>query len=123
MERVMRLKKSKNLVAYTHTKRTFYSTKKVRNYLLTFKGSSCVRCNSKKDLHFHHVIANTKTNNVSNLIFIYRQRKDVVTWIELIKEVDKCILLCKSCHVELHQGKWQLSESVIRMYLKKFWSG
>jgi len=64
---------------------------------VNYKGGKCVKCNYSKyvgALEFHHPDPSKKD-------FTIAQRKNCS--LEAIKsELDKCILLCKNCHAELH---------------------
>lgn len=59
---------------------------------LNYLGNSCFNCNATEDLEFDHVDKELKTHNISNLL----SRK----WEVLANELDKCQLLCYSCHLE-----------------------
>ena len=52
-------------------------------------GNKCVWCHAKENLVFHHIDPETKSSTVTKL------------WsstTKFLKELEKCILLCKSCH-------------------------
>ena len=53
-------------------------------------GGKCVECGSTDSLEFDHVDPTKKSFTISQ-----RWSKP---WMELIKEVEKCQLLCKPCH-------------------------
>jgi hypothetical protein len=53
-------------------------------------------------LQFHHIQANTKVREVSNLISAN------VSWKRIIAEIKKCILVCSNCHIKLHKNLIQL---------------
>jgi len=64
---------------------------KERNTMLRNRlGGVCVKCGSSKDLEFDHIDPQTKLFNVASNAQIEFSR--------LLKEVDKCQLLCRSCH-------------------------
>jgi hypothetical protein len=50
-------------------------------------------------LEFHHIDPETKLFDVSIGIAHFKQ----ITLQQLLEEVDKCILLCKRCHLKLHR--------------------
>jgi hypothetical protein len=61
--------------------------------------SGCVRCGYNKHpaaLHFHHVDTSTKTMNIS--CNLHHDIKD------LLKEIEKCEVLCANCHAEEHSN-------------------
>lgn len=60
--------------------------------------SKCSKCNSRNIFHleFHHINQDTK-KYVINQIWIRN-------WDFIKKEVQKCVLLCRNCHNELHHG-------------------
>lgn len=61
-----------------------------RKTLIEFLGGKCVWCNTLEDLQFDHVDPNKKSFNISKY---YGRSLD-----NLRSELDKCQLLCKSCH-------------------------
>ncbi len=67
--------------------------------LVKIKGGCCESCGYKKNyaaLVFHH-------KNSSNKLFNIDARKCSNTnWEQLLKELEKCSLLCQNCHLELH---------------------
>jgi len=73
--------------------------RKKKKALVEYKGGRCEMCNYDKcfaALDFHHKNPDKKDFNVSS--------KKSLTLERLKKEVDKCIMLCKNCHTEIHQG-------------------
>lgn len=70
------------------------------------RGARCVSCHRTKSqvgspLHFHHIDPSTKQFNVSSAA-----GKTVA---EVEEEMDKCVLLCKKCHRDLHsEAGWQV---------------
>jgi transcriptional regulator len=72
--------------------------KRKKKELVDYKGGKCMICNYDKcieALHFHHTDPLEKHFNISASSLAFNK---------LIKEVDKCVLLCSNCHVEVHQG-------------------
>ena len=68
-----------------------------------YKGGACERCGYNKcnrSLDFHHVTQD-KVGGISQL-------SRTLSWEELKIELDKCILVCKNCHFELHDEAEQL---------------
>ena len=77
----------------------------VRNYrqnvkkkLIEYKGGKCQICGYNKcvsSLTFHHKDPTQKEFNISGKSMSFKK---------LLKEVDKCELLCSNCHGEIHEG-------------------
>lgn len=69
---------------------------------LEYKGSKCQLCGyskCKSSLHFHHVDPSQKNFEISG--------NWGLSWDNIRKELDKCILVCANCHGEIHEGLWQ----------------
>lgn len=65
--------------------------------LLEYKGGSCQVCGYEKSigaLSFHHKDPKEKDFNISAKSYAYERLK---------KEVDKCVLVCSNCHIEIHE--------------------
>jgi hypothetical protein len=65
----------------------------------------CVRCGYDKyygNIDFHHKDSSEKDFNISSRVSISKET--------LLHEINKCILLCKICHNELHAGLWNLTD-------------
>jgi hypothetical protein len=63
------------------------------------KGGKCVFCGYNKyigSLDFHHTNPNEKKYSISDL--------RTYSFDTLKIELDKCILVCRNCHGELHGG-------------------
>lgn len=73
-----------------------------RNKLLAnLKKDGCSKCGYNKcdkALEFHHTDPNKKDSAISRL----HKTEDI------IKEAEKCVLLCSNCHRELHAGLFNL---------------
>lgn len=70
-----------------------------------YKGGKCFVCGYNKyigSLDFHHLNPSQKEFNISNL----RSYK----FSNIKNELDKCVLLCKNCHAEVHHGLINLSK-------------
>lgn len=68
---------------------------------VAYKGGKCVNCGYNKcfaALDFHHLKPEEKEYQWNTLRF--------KSWDKIIKELDKCVLLCKNCHTEKH---WEMS--------------
>ena len=69
--------------------------------LITCMGSKCQICGYNKSqnaLEFHHINPEEKDFSLSNT------RANPKNWSSIIKELQKCILLCSNCHKEVHEG-------------------
>jgi len=66
-------------------------------------GGQCFTCGYKKNyaaLDFHHKDESQKSWSWTKL----RLRK----WEDVVTELEKCVLLCKNCHYELHNPQADL---------------
>jgi 5-methylcytosine-specific restriction endonuclease McrA len=57
----------------------------------------CFLCGSKTDLTFHHIDPATKSAEVKKMV------RNGRTFAKTIEEINKCVVLCNDCHVELHK--------------------
>ncbi len=84
-----------------------------------YSGGQCKKCGYKKclrALHFHHIDPSTK----EYAIFEGRPgQKKVRNWEKLKLEIDKCILLCANCHMELHDMDEKVFHEVIQIKLNR----
>lgn len=72
--------------------------KKIRDMAVEYKGGKCMICGYSKcheALEFHHTDSTKKDFGVS---------QDGLTrsWERVMRELDKCIMVCANCHRELH---------------------
>ena len=70
----------------------------IKQALVNYKGGKCEICGYNKSLRalsFHHIDSNEKDFSISQNI-----TKDLD---ELKAEVDKCLLVCANCHMEIHE--------------------
>ena len=78
--------------------------KKLRELARTYKGGKCIVCGYDKcqrALSFHHLNPKEKDFDLSS-------RGLTRSWERIKKEIDKCVLLCANCHMEVHDGITQL---------------
>lgn len=71
--------------------------KRTKIKLVEYKGGECVKCGYKKSisaLSFHHLDPTKKDFTISSKTYSFERLK---------KEVDKCILVCSNCHIEIHE--------------------
>ncbi len=67
---------------------------------IKYKGNKCVKCGYDKcpgALDFHHLDPSKKDFSIS--------RKKNCSFETIKPELDKCILVCRNCHAELHFGE------------------
>jgi len=65
---------------------------------LEYKGGECERCGyckSKRALTFHHIDPSQKEFGISG--------NHSRSWESIKEELDKCMLLCMNCHMEVHE--------------------
>jgi 5-methylcytosine-specific restriction endonuclease McrA len=78
--------------------------KKLRELARDYKGGKCQICGYDKcsrALSFHHLDPSKKDFTIS-------ARGLTRSWTKLQEEIDKCVLLCANCHMEVHDGITQL---------------
>ena len=89
---------------------------KRRKHLRDLLGGECVRCGSTKNLHFDHKNPKKKERRIADLI---DAPEDV-----LMAEVNKCVLLCDSCHRDKTREKGEHGQPKSRHgtihYYKKY---
>lgn len=71
--------------------------KRVKSKLVEYKGGCCEKCGynkSEQALQFHHLNPKEKDFNISGRSYSFERMK---------KEVDKCIMVCANCHIEIHE--------------------
>lgn len=76
------------------------SKRKFKEWAITYKGGKCVCCGYNKcvaALDFHHRDPKQKAFHIHSNRIINTKAKN---------ELDKCDLLCRNCHAEIH---WTLS--------------
>lgn len=81
----------------TDSKAVINWRKRVKSKLVEYKGGCCEKCGynkSEQALQFHHMNPNEKDFNISGRSYSLERMK---------KEVDKCIMVCANCHIEIHE--------------------
>lgn len=100
------LEKEKSL---KENSRSSYSYQKERGFerkrkLVLLKGGCCSKCGYDKNLsalEFHHTNPLEKESRLDVRILTNR------TWDFILKEAEKCELICSNCHKEHHHPSWQ----------------
>ena len=80
---------------------------RAKAYIAEYKSTrKCIVCGETTPelLEFHHRDPETKRNSVSDMI---RNRNSLDT---IQVEIDKCVLLCKYCHYDVHNGNIKLDD-------------
>lgn len=105
---------------YTYKKRTslnkllknkiYYYAKRLKS--IEYLGKVCSRCGQDNPsmLCFHHLDSNIKDYDIC--------RNFGNKWDNIKLELDKCILLCNNCHMELHYGDKDRNEKKILLEFK-----
>lgn len=75
----------------------------LKDKCIAYKGGRCAICSYSKctrALSFHHVDSSSKKFNISGA--------HCHSWDKIKEELDKCVLLCANCHMEVEAGitKW-----------------
>ena len=71
---------------------------KMKQKAVEYKGGKCQVCGYNKciqALQFHHLDPTHKDFSIAHV---------TRSWEGIKKEIDKCILVCGNCHVEIHNG-------------------
>ncbi len=70
-----------------------------------YKGGKCRICPYDRcmgALQFHHLDPEQKDFHIA--------KAGAWAWSRIVKELDKCILVCANCHAEIHDGMVDLSQ-------------
>lgn len=81
--------------------------KRTKQFLVDGFGGKCNKCRLQYNIEvfgFHHLDKKKKRMSISEMLTCPKK----IT--EIIKEIKKCILLCKNCHTQLHAGNWLISD-------------
>lgn len=83
--------------------------KKLREMAREYRGGKCEVCGynkSQRALSFHHRDPKKKSFGIS-------MKGLTRSWEKIRLEIDKCILLCANCHMEVHDGITQLPRETL----------
>lgn len=70
---------------------------RMKKQAIEYKGGKCEKCGYNKcerALTFHHLNPNEKEFTLS---------RPSISWQKMKNELDKCILVCFNCHMEIHE--------------------
>ncbi len=93
----MRILKSKRIKKISASKSVVDWRKRTKIKLVEYKGGCCSKCGYNKSisvLQFHHLDTDEKDFTIGGKSWSFERLK---------KEVDKCILVCANCHIEIHE--------------------
>lgn len=101
---IKRRKRLKNVtIEQTRKRRVGYVTKrrrKLKTLAVEYKGGKCIFCGYNKcqeAMDFHHINPSMKEYAISG-------GGHTKAWEKIKIELDKCILVCRNCHSEIHAG-------------------
>lgn len=83
----------------THEKNKKEKQQKIKE--IKEQSGGCAKCNEKRThlLDFHHIDPNQKDFQIG--------QGELKGWDKILKEIEKCILLCKNCHADFHYQEKQ----------------
>ena len=82
----------------THNQ-TIERQRKLKQQAIDYKGGKCILCGYAKyngSLDFHHIDPSKKEFGLGNA--------HLTSFDKVKSELDKCVLLCRNCHAEVHGG-------------------
>ncbi len=82
--------------------------KRLREMARAYKGGKCAICGynlCQRALSFHHINSKEKEFGLSS-------RGLTRSWKKIKEEIDKCVLLCANCHMEVHDKITQLPQEI-----------
>ena len=75
--------------------------RKQKEKAILYKGGKCVQCGymkSNRVLSFHHINPSDKIMELTSTNIAGNK------WETILRELDKCILVCANCHMEIHEN-------------------
>lgn len=87
---------------------------------VTYLGGKCIKCgycNCVDALDFHHKDPNTKSFSIADALHAVRGLSS--KWEVLQPELDKCEILCRNCHAELHFEEAEKRREYRRLHPRK----
>jgi len=79
---------------------------RLKKKMVDLRGGKCQICGYSRcliALDFHHIDESTKEFGLS-------QRDLTKSWVKILVELNKCVLVCANCHREIHAGLVDLSK-------------
>ena len=67
----------------------------------------CEQCGSKERLHFHHRDPATKEFSIT--------RRSTYALQRIVREIEKCDILCERCHVQKHPASQKELNAAVRL--------
>jgi hypothetical protein len=89
--------------------------RKLKAMVVEYKGGKCMLCGYARCVwafDLHHVDEQQKSFSMS-------VRGLTRSWERVRQEADKCVLVCASCHREIHAGIAKIPDSIKKVYFKK----
>ena len=93
----MKILKSKRIKKISASKSVIDWRRRTKVKLVEYKGGCCCRCGYSKSigaLEFHHLDPSEKDFTIGGKSWSFERLKS---------EVDKCVLVCSNCHIEIHE--------------------
>ena len=72
-------------------------------------GNICSKCENTNQLEFDHIDSSTKTFTIVKMWYVSEEK--------FAKELSKCQLLCKNCHIEKHRSSYHCGTP------QRYWTG
>ena len=102
---------------------SFQKRQELKLKAVEYKGGCCIKCGYRKTLSalvFHHFIGYTQGFFTEEEMIKYKKSfkisdKDNIAWDDLKKELDKTVLLCSNCHIEVHDGTQILTRAELHI--------
>jgi hypothetical protein len=94
------VKLTENQIKSKAVRRRQYYRQKIKVKAVEYKGGECERCGYNKStwaLDLHHLDPSQKDFSISGGTKSFEKIK---------KELDKCILVCRNCHSEIHEQEY-----------------
>jgi predicted transcriptional regulator len=96
-DNIIEINKCNKNVKKTNSQAVIDWRKRKKIELVEYKGGCCEKCGYNKSisvLQFHHLDPTQKDFTISSKSYSLEKLK---------KEVDKCIMVCANCHLEIHE--------------------
>ena len=87
----------------TQSKARNYNRQLKAYYKQLMNEGKCAKCEYDKAqsaLEFHHIVPENKEHSLGNLISSNNH-------LDILTELEKCILLCRNCHMEIESNVWK----------------